>query len=201
MAEKMSESVTAKPRRPLGVTLAIFASLVLYSAIPLLQIGSILLVESHFKDLDEPFVLNGQTLQPITGGDFRGGITDAQLIVQGGLALVFLIIAYFAWRGKPKWMRFAFIGAVLALTAITIVVTTIPTLTDGGSNSGGSLDVLKEPLAILQLAVSLLVPVYVIWYLNRAPARAFYRGYYLTRPEPETEPTNQNTGDLLMNEG
>jgi hypothetical protein len=31
--------------------------------------------------------------------------------------------------------------------------------------------------------LTLLVPLYVLWYMNRAPARAFYRGCYLAEPD------------------
>jgi hypothetical protein len=34
--------------------------------------------------------------------------------------------------------------------------------------------------------MSALVSFYVVWYLNRGPARAFYRGYYL--PDPSGVP-------------
>jgi len=183
-----------KPGRPFGVTLAIFVSVIIYSVIPLLQIGMILLVEQHFRNLNStPLLLpdGSTTEQGVVGGDFRGDLATNQIILQGVLALAFLVVAYFAWRGRPKQMRFIFIGSVLLLTALTLGLTVIPTLLEGTSgsglslsfDSGGTLDALSIPLLCLQFVSSVLVPLYVIWYLNRAPARAFYRGYYLEESE------------------
>ena len=176
------ENNTPKPGRPFGITVAIFASVALYSFIPLLQLGMILLVERHFQNLPQTIMLpNGEeTTAFATGGNFRGDLTDERLILQAVMAVGFLMIAYFAWRGRPAMMRWVFVGAVVLLTAITLGLTVIPGLVESNTaSSGGSLDALSIPLLCLQFGASILVPLYVVWYLNRAPARAFYRGYYL----------------------
>lgn len=179
-----------KPGRPFGVTLAILISFILYSVVPLLQIGMILLVEWHFRNINtSPLLLpDGSVTQPGTvGGDFRGDLADSRLILQGVLACAFIIVAYLAWRGRPRQIRFVFMGSVMLFTALTLGLTVIPSLLENPSlmdrsvslSSGGSLDTLSVPLLCVQFVSSVLVPMYVIWYLNRAPARAFYRGYYL----------------------
>jgi hypothetical protein len=175
----------SRPGRPLGVSLAIFASVLLFSVIPLLQVGMILLVERQIQRANPviPFSEEGD-LDPIaTGGDFRGGVADERLILQIALGIAFLIVAVFAWRGRPAQIRFIFVGAVLLLTGITMILTFLPATTGGGL-SGGSLDDLINSVLCRPMAISLLVALYVVWYLNRGPARAFYRGYYL--PDPET---------------
>lgn len=170
---------TDKPPRPFGVTLAILVSVILYAVIPLMQVGLVLAVADHFRNRDSTITLpNGEELTEVaSGGEFIGDISTERLILQGTLALGFLVVAFFAWRGKPSFMRYVLMGSVLLLTAITLALTVIPGLQSGGRGiSGGSLDNLSTPLLCLQLFVSFFVPLYVVWYLNRAPARAFYQG-------------------------
>lgn len=184
-----------KPRRPFGVSLAILASVLLFTVIPMLQVGMILLVEHHFRNLDNTITLpSGETLEGFSGGDFRGGITDERLILQTVMGVGFLVVAALAWYGKPPQMRYVMLLSVLILTAISLGLTIIPSLLDESSpTSGGSLDSLIAPLRCFQLSITLLVPVYVVWYLNRAPARAFYRGYYLS--EKSTAHSNHSLPD------
>jgi cytochrome bd-type quinol oxidase subunit 2 len=178
----------SKPGRPLGVSLAIAASVLLYFVAPLLQVGMILLVESHFERMQPVIEFEGDEFEAITGGDFRGEITDDRLILQIVLGVAFLGLAAIAWRGKPSYIRFVFIGAVLFLTALTIGLSILPGAEASDADiSGGSLDALAASLDCIQIGVSLLIPLYVIWYLNRGPARAFYRGYYLTEPARDME--------------
>lgn len=177
-----------KPGRPFGVSLAILASVLLFSLIPLLQTGMVLLVEAHFRNLDNTITLpSGEVLEGFSGGDFRGGISDERLILNIATAVIFLFVAALAWRGKPPYMRYVMLVSVTLLTAISLGLTIIPSLLNQNTaTSGGSLDALVTPLLCLQLALHILIPVYVVWYLNRAPARAFYRGYYLTDTEPKS---------------
>lgn len=177
-------STEHKPGRPLGVSLAIIGSVLVFSLVPLLQVGMILLVEQHFSGMEPRVPIEGQEqpIEPVTGGDFRGGISDERLLLQSALGIGFLIIGIIAWRGKPSWMRFVFMGAVLVLAAVTLALTVIPQFLQDNPVmiSGGSLDVLSVPVLCGQIFSVLLVPLYVVWYLNRGPARAFYRGYYLS---------------------
>lgn len=180
-------SKNVKPGRPLGVTIAILVSVVFYSIIPLLQIGVIFLVEQRFREASQtasPF--GGQT---VSGGNFRGDIADERIIFQAVVAVIFLVIAYFTWRGRPKTMRILFMIAVLAMTAATLVLSIAPA-SDGEGMSGSSLDVVLNVAQYCWLAITtFLIPLYVVWYLNRGPARAFYRGYYLPiEPESSAQP-------------
>jgi hypothetical protein len=54
-----------------------------------------------------------------------------------------------------------------------------PSLEDGFTSADAIFDALRSGEVLLMLLVAL----YVVWYMNRAPARAFYRGYYLKREE------------------
>ena len=97
-------------------------------------------------------------------------------------------------------MRFVFVTVVWALTFITLIVNIWPAVTASCTQlpCDSSLD-LGRTLAAAQVPLFVLVPLYVLWYLNRAPARAFYRGYYLPDPADKTvaEPTSHGqVGDL-----
>ena len=98
-----------RPGRPLGVSLAILASVVLFSVFPLILVAMVLLVQEHFQNAD--FSLG--SFEPIAvGGDFLGVSTE-NLAIQTILSLGFLVIALFAWRGRPASIRFVMLGAVL----------------------------------------------------------------------------------------
>jgi hypothetical protein len=170
-----------RPGRPLGVSLAIFASVMLYTVFPLMIVAMVLLVARHFQNIDF-----GE-LQPLAvGGDFLG-LSPATLVIQAIVALVFLVIAIFAWRGRPAYIRYVMLAAVILLTLYSLAMTIMPTLTNQNLPQGiSSLDSLMSSVSCGQFAMSALVSLYVVWYLNRGPARAFYRGYYL--PDPANNP-------------
>lgn len=181
----MMQVPSEKPGRPLGVTLAILLSVFLFTVYPLVIVAGVLIIENRFEQMAErPEVSAEEGIAPVaTGGDFRGGITDAQLLLQGGLALVFLVLAFFAWRGRPAFMRYVFMAAVLLLTLVAVLPMLAPDAAAQEGLSGGSLEGLFNSVYLGRVVAAVLVALYVIWYLNRGPARAFYRGYYL--PEPE----------------
>ncbi len=168
-----------KPGRPLGVTLAIVASVMLFTVFPLMIVAMVLLVQSHFQNLN----FDGSDLEPIAmGGDFMG-VPPASLGIQVILSLVFLVIAIFAWRGRPPFIRYVILVAVLVLTGITFAVTIAENTSPQNLPQGmSSLDSMLRSGSCGLLVLDLLVSLYVAWYLNRGPARAFYRGYYLPDP-------------------
>jgi uncharacterized membrane protein (UPF0136 family) len=176
-----------KPGRTLGLSLAIFASAMLFSILPMLQVAMLLIIHYRFQNTD--LALPGKAVvNPIAiGGSFEGG-SDASLIVQVVLGVIFLVIAVCAWRGRPPWIRFVMIAAVVLLTLVTAAFSITPLLDspDVGIDSGAAL---RQTLLSGRMILSLLVALYVVWYVNRGPARAFYRGYYLSKPTPaEAQP-------------
>jgi len=178
--------IVPRPGRPFGVSLAIFVSVLLFSIVPLLQVGLILSVRQHFLNMD----FQGSGLDMIAiGGDLLG-VPESSLILQTALSLVFLLIAVFAWRGKPPLIRFVVMAAVIALTAIKLVSILAPLFIPQSPQIGASsADGLISSLGIGQFIIELLVLLYVVWYMNRGPARAFYRGYYLTEStDPAVQP-------------
>lgn len=165
-----------RPPRPFGVTLAILSSILLFTILPLMEVGIVLIVQQRFMNLQ----LVDDGIQPIAmGGDFLG-FSPLLVILQAALAFIFLVIAILAWRGRPASIRFGLIAAVIVLTLIRLGLLFLPILStpsfENGIDSGASV---WEALGIGQFLSSLPVLLYVMWYMNRAPARAFYRGYFL----------------------
>ena len=174
-----------RPPRPFGVTLAIIASLILFTLFPVIEVGMLVSVRLHFSNLS--FEQDGN--QPIAmGADFLG-IPDSKLFIQVIVALVFLVIAVFAWRGRPARVRFILMLACAALTLFNILNVVVAQLSQQNINGGvTSLDSILNSLSLGQFLMGILVTFYVVWYLNRGPARAFYKGYYLPMPVNNTTP-------------
>ena len=168
-----------RPPRPFGVTLAIIASLILFTIFPLIEVGMLLSVRLHFSNVT--FDDNGP--QPFAmGADFLG-IPDSKIFLQAIIALIFLIIAFFAWRGRPPFMRYVLMLACAGLTLFNILNVVIGQLSQQNLADGiRSLDSVINSLSLGEFVMGFLVTFYVVWYLNRGPARAFYRGYYLPMP-------------------
>lgn len=165
-----------RPGRTLGLSLAIIVSTALFSLLPLAQVAVFLLLRERSRQIE--YLISGGAV----GGDL-GGVADSTLIIQVILGGIFLVVAALAWRGKPATIRFVFVAAVAGLTLINVALTlvslnTAQTLQTGLDSSAS----LTASLLRARLVISVLVSLYVIWYVNRGPARAFYRGYYL--PEP-----------------
>lgn len=180
-----------KPPRTLGIAVAILASVCLFSCLPLLEVIMVLALRGR---------LETELVQLDGGGTaaFGGNVLNAdspRLIVQAVLALLFLIIAAFAWRGKPSTIRFILIGAVVLLSAgnIVLLITTLttPQTLQTGIDSG---EAMTRSLATLQLCFTVMIPLYVAWYMNRGPARAFFRGHFLKEPARTTSTTATDEG-------
>jgi hypothetical protein len=146
--------------RPLGITLAIVATALLYGVLPIL--------ETYFMHR-----LDMTTSEAFIQGEVDIGTWKWVQAIYGG---VMLVICGLAWWGRPPWIRFVLMGAILLATGITLLRVVEAWTTDVNQIFGGQAqDVQRDYLLRCWLPGSLLVPLYVIWYLNRAPARAFYR--------------------------
>ncbi len=181
----MSQSRHTRPPRTFGLALALGASVLIYTLLPLVQVAMVVLPQMAFSAMELPLADDGGGVGSLAAGGEIEGIGSEILLLQAGMALAFLVIAVLAWRGRPPWIRFALVAAILLLLAINLasalgVALAQPTLLETGLDSGQSL---RRVLASSQVVVTVLVSLYVIWYVNRAPARAFYRGYYLDDPQ------------------
>ncbi|MEO8612244.1 MAG: hypothetical protein ABI690_30395 [Chloroflexota bacterium] len=173
-----------KPGRPFGVTLAIVASVCLFSILPLLQVGLVLSVRQHFLNMN----FQDSGLDTIAMGGDLLGVPESSLILQSVLSIAFLVIGIMAWRGKPSSIRFMMIAAVVLLTVVKFVSVLVPLLSQPDFQQGtSSLDGVLNSLGAGQFVFDFFILLYVVWYMNRGPARAFYRGYYL--PDPAVVPS------------
>jgi hypothetical protein len=168
-----------KPGRPLGLSLAIVLSAMLYALLPGVLLGYRLYVAERIGRIDSPVEFEGEVFSALaSGGSFE--VSAAEVVIQGGAILVFLIVALLAWRGGGRpWTRPLFTGTVLAYGGLTAFVTLRDLLAPFDFNEGlSSLDTLSAQGLWSVVVATVLIPLYVLWYVNRAPARAFYRGAY-----------------------
>lgn len=182
----MNHNSAKRPGRPLGLALAIIASILLFTILPLMQVAMILLVGQRIQSRPLTIPGEGAAIEPLAVGGSFTGVNDMTLVIQVGLGLAFFATALLAWRGRPPAARYWFTAAVITLTALTILLTLQPLFAeraiDAGFDSGESI---SRSLLWSRLIFTILVPLYVLWYINRGPARAFFRGYYLPSPDDE----------------
>lgn len=170
---------SGKPPRTLGLSLAIVAAVLLFTVLPLLHAGLLLAFRLRIARVTVP----GSDVPFAVGGNFDG-LTDSALGLQVALGVTFMIIAIFAWVGRPRAIRWVMMAAVLGLTLVSAGIALGSVLVPQTVNSGlDSAAAVGRGAALVRLGVSVLLALYVLWYMNRGPARAFYRGHYLPAPE------------------
>ncbi|MBZ0298270.1 MAG: hypothetical protein K8J31_00930 [Anaerolineae bacterium] len=179
-----------KPGRPLGLSIAIIISLMLYTLLPFAQVIFMLSLRQQFQTIE--FLEAGGAI----GGDLKG-LQDLNLLLPVLNGVIFLVVAVLAWRGGSRLIRPVFVLSVVLITMVTILLTVramgIPPSAQAGLDSAtAAVDTLLEA----RIIASVLIALYVIWYANRGPARAFYRGYYLPDPA-DAQPSPRSTGDTL----
>src|SRR5258706_11656597 len=151
-AEPSLDQLAPMPSRPPGFRIAILTTGLLYGIGPLVPLVLTLLVNA------------------------RGGPVTAELpnfigwlnVLTG---IVTLAVCGLAWRGRPRWSRWALIGIVWIASIVQFIAFLRPP--DGAGES--SVTIYSGSVFVCQLMLYLLVPIYLTWYLNRAPARAFYQ--------------------------
>jgi hypothetical protein len=149
----------ARVRRPLGLTIAIYATAIIYGLLPVLEV--------YFLRR-----LNATAEEALVPGGV--GITTWNWLAAafGGVVLVVCVLA---WWGRPPWIRFVLMGILLFLTAVYLFRIVEAWNTEPDPITGGQVQETWRDMLNCQLPVLIVVPLYVVWYLNRAPARAFYR--------------------------
>lgn len=158
------------PPRPLGLSLAIALSVILYTVMPIVSVIFYVSLQLHFNGID--FLENGGAI----GTSFTGP-GAALLLLHLVYAVIFMVVAIFAWRGKPARIRWIFVGAVIVITVISILIDlgSMHSATSAAQGIDSAQD-LSSTVLTSRIVGSTLVALYVVWYVNRAPARAFYRG-------------------------
>lgn len=168
-----------KPARPFGVTLAILLCVLFFSVIPLISVGSRVMIERHIAGNQTFMMPDGSTVDAVSGVDEGGALDDGAVRVQIAVSVVFIVVAFFAWRGRSNVMRYLFMAAVIGI-ALVLLYQNFVLFRDSGFE-GGTGAALLGFVRNINILFLILLPAYVVWYLNRAPARAFYRGYYLKK--------------------
>ncbi len=134
-----------RPKRPLGITLILLMSAVLFGIAPIA--GTV------FLDL---FVRSFTSCPPEAldcGTNIDLGRAAPQVIFSG----IFIAVVLLTWSGyfpKMRWL-------LIAMMTVFTVLLDISALRSG---------------EVLMAAIFTFAALYITWYLNRAPARAFFRG-------------------------
>ncbi len=174
-----SPSTTAakadRVRRPLGLTIAIWGTAALFGVLPLLEVYFLKRLNATAY---EAFILGGVDISTWNW-------------LEGLFGGVMLIICALAWLGRPSWIRFALVGMLLIMTAINCYRIYQAWTTSADPIFGGQTQQGLRVLLRCQLPGLLVLPPYVVWYINRAPARAFYRRVPLATLIPESQSTER----------
>jgi hypothetical protein len=169
-------------RRPLGLTIAITAIAALYGALPLLEVY---FLHRLSVTADEAYLMGGVEISSWTW-------------LEGLFGGVVLIICLLAWWGRPPWIRFVLIAAILLPTALNMVRIAEALTNPVDPIFGGQTQEAIRDFLTCQLPGFVVVPLYATWYLNRAPARAFYRRVPLSRvarQAPDSASPDQPDGE------
>lgn len=138
--------------KPLGLSIALVLSALLYGLMPLAEAIFFLVLRMRTHRELEP---------------------RAWLLLVSGI--IFLILMIPAWLGRPPKIRpvlsMAVVGfSVLRLVFVIIELSNRPE--NGPIQDSGTAPSNASNLSLLLIYV--LVPLYIVWYLNRHPSRAYY---------------------------
>lgn len=172
-------SPQARIRRPPGVTLALVAVGVLYGLRPLLEAA---LYHRLDATADEALIPGGIEI-------------SVWSTVEGAFGAVMLALCLLAWLGRPARIRWVLIGAMLMLTAINLFRIAQAWRVEPDPVFGGQVQSGLRSALLCQLPLMALVPLYVVWYLNRAPARAFFRRETQSNNRPHTAAADHPAND------
>lgn len=168
----------APSHRPLGVSLAIILCAILFAIVPLFELGGRLLIQARLAAIDDIEITmpDGTVVQTLASGGYEGLINSTALISQLVVCVWVLVVCVMAWRGRPRGIRWVFTATVVALAALTAYITLrsaviVPSILEGVSSG----DEVSSFQWVGALFSALLLPLYTVWYMNRAPARAFFR--------------------------
>lgn len=176
------------PGRPLGLSLAIILSMFLYGFLPLVQLSLQLFIQDRIGRIDTAVEFEGEVFEPLGSGGSYELVSAPEAVINGTAGICFIMISVLAWRGRRAWVRPLFTGAVLFYAAATAIVTLRVLLSPADLTSGlSSADTLVSQALCGRLTATILIPLYVIWYVNRAPARAYFRGSFLITPSNHSE--------------
>ncbi|HML22617.1 MAG TPA: hypothetical protein PKD09_13275 [Aggregatilinea sp.] len=144
--------------RPLGLSIALLATAILYGIAPLLEVY---FVHRLSMTAEESFVLGGADVSQWAW-------------IEAGVGGVILALCILAWWGRPAWIRYVLITVILIVTAINLYRIIDAAVAPSNPVYDGLAQSALRSWLVCQLPALALIPLYTTWYLNRAPARAFY---------------------------
>jgi hypothetical protein len=155
-----------KVRRPPGLTIAILATAALYGIVPLMEVYFLHRVKIATNDA---FLLGGVDISMWTW-------------LEGVFGGVVLVTCTLAWWGHPRQIRFVLIVLLLVLSGLNLYRIAEAWTSSIDPLYGGQAQSALRGFLRCQLPLMIVVPLYVLWYVNRAPARAFFRHEPLAAP-------------------
>lgn len=149
----------ARAHRPLGLSLALLATAILYGLTPLFEVY---FIRRLSMTTQESFLLGGVEV-------------SAWVWVQAGVGALILLLCALAWWGRPPWIRHALVAVIALVTLANLYRGVEAASAPADPVYAGQAQSILRGWLLCQLPALILVPLYTAWYLNRAPARAFYR--------------------------
>lgn len=168
------------PPRTIGISLAILLVVVFFSLFPFIQTGYKLILQDRIRQSQ---VIVGSNFHLTTPIDEISQSSLIGLVSEIIPPIVFFILCFLTWLGKPSYIRHIFWIAVVSWVVGMWVRLYAVKEDEALFASNGFIHTIQIIYAIFSSIVGL----YVVWYINRAPARAFFRGYYLQEPSANSE--------------
>jgi hypothetical protein len=157
--------------RPLGLTIGLMGAIILFGFWPLLKFYAAYRLNAH------------------SGGIVSGGLPlDNWMWASGITGVVVVITTILAWIGRPRIIQFVVQGAVVASLVAILLEAWVRIY---GDCPDCVLDAARDTFQDLlrcQIPFQVAALLYFLWYINRAPARAFYTRTPLRAWQPESEP-------------
>jgi glucan phosphoethanolaminetransferase (alkaline phosphatase superfamily) len=191
MSKPAHKATSHKPGRPFGFSVALAMCVMIFTVFPLAQQSIHYFVANHFNNLNQRLADQPADLGPAP----IYYEVQANIEVEGWAlvaALLFLAVAAASWVGKPPALRFALLTVVLFYATVNIAAGIANGQAQAAYTPTQGLDSGQATQSINWgwLLVNVGVTAYTVWYLNRAPVRAFFRGYYLKAPATAVAPSD-----------
>jgi hypothetical protein len=159
-AARVANPPVARRFRPLGLSIAILSTAGLYGLWPMVPLLLWLLTRLRGHEIGSELLDNSAWFNVVLGA-------------------ATLIACVMAWVGRPSQTRRTLLALVWFATIVRLVQSAQAlserSLPITSAQVGGSLSSVLQPITLCQIPLLILVPLYITWYLNRAPARAFYK--------------------------
>lgn len=153
-----AQSSTASPSPPgrtIGLWLALLTVFIFFGLTPL--VPPLFIAVLHFE---------GHTFSP----------SDGSFWVPPIVGVLTIITCIFAWFGRPRGSRELFLAMATLAAVVNLYAAARPAIliSSGNAFGGGSFDSSLQSIGNCLIPLRILTLLYALWYINRAPARAFY---------------------------